>query len=119
MRLELTPDQQALRKEVRDYFAAMMTPEVEEEMARGEMGGPLSQRLARRMGADGWLGIGWPEEYGGQNRSPVEQLIFFDEASRAGAPVRCSRSTPSGRRSCVSAPKSSADGSCPGSSPGS
>jgi 3-oxocholest-4-en-26-oyl-CoA dehydrogenase alpha subunit len=87
MRLELTPDQQALRKEVRDYFAAMMTPEVEEEMARGEMGGPLSQRLARRMGADGWLGIGWPEEYGGQNRSPVEQLIFFDEASRAGAPV--------------------------------
>jgi 3-oxocholest-4-en-26-oyl-CoA dehydrogenase alpha subunit len=87
MRLELTPDQQALRKELRDYFTAMMTPEVEEEMARGEMGGPLSQRLARRMGADGWLGIGWPEEYGGQDRSPVEQLIFFDEASRAGAPV--------------------------------
>jgi 3-oxocholest-4-en-26-oyl-CoA dehydrogenase alpha subunit len=87
LRLELTAEQQALRAEVRDYFAAMMTPEVEEEMARREMGGPLSKELARKMGADGWLGIGWPREYGGQDRSPIEQLIFFDEAARAGAPV--------------------------------
>jgi hypothetical protein len=87
MRLAPTEEQQALRKEVRDYFAAMMTPEVEEEMARHEMGGPLSRQLARQMGADGWLGIGWPKEYGGQDRSPMEQLIFFDEAARAGAPV--------------------------------
>src|SRR5687767_13578673 len=65
----------------------MMTPEVEEEMGRREMGGPLSKELARKMGADGWLGIGWPREYGGQDRSPIEQLIFFDEAARAGAPV--------------------------------
>jgi alkylation response protein AidB-like acyl-CoA dehydrogenase len=87
MRLAPTDEQQALRKEVRDYFAAMMTPEVEEEMARHEMGGPLSRELQRRMGADGWLGIGWPKQYGGQDRSPMEQLIFFDEAARAGAPV--------------------------------
>jgi len=87
MRLAPSDEQQALRKEVRDYFAAMMTPEVEEEMARHEMGGPLSRQLARRMGDDGWLGIGWPKEYGGQDRSPMEQLIFFDEAARAGAPV--------------------------------
>ena len=37
------------------------------------------------MGADGWLGIGWPVEHGGQGRGPIEQLIFFDEASRAEA----------------------------------
>ena len=36
------------------------------------------------MGADGWLGIGWPKEYGGQGRSPIEQFIFFDEAMHAG-----------------------------------
>ncbi|MGQ0803530.1 MAG: acyl-CoA dehydrogenase family protein [Actinomycetota bacterium] len=87
MRLAPTPEQDALRRELRDYFAAMMTPEVEEEMARHELGGPLSKKLAKQMGADGWLGIGWPKEYGGQDRSPVEQLIFFDEAARAGAPV--------------------------------
>jgi alkylation response protein AidB-like acyl-CoA dehydrogenase len=85
--LALTPEQEKLRAQLRDYFAAMMTPEVEEEMARHEMGGPLSRGLARQMGADGWLGIGWPKEYGGQARSPIEQLVFFDEASRAGAPV--------------------------------
>jgi alkylation response protein AidB-like acyl-CoA dehydrogenase len=39
------------------------------------------------MGEDGWLGIGWPKEYGGQGRSAIEQFIFFDESMRAGAPV--------------------------------
>ena len=39
------------------------------------------------MASDGWAGIGWPEEYGGQGRSQIEQFIFFDESMRAGAPV--------------------------------
>ena len=41
----------------------------------------------QQMGADGWLGIGWPKEYGGQGRSPIEQFIFFDEVQRAGFPL--------------------------------
>ena len=43
--------------------------------------------VVRQMGRDGWLGIGWPPEYGGQGRSPVEQFVFFDESMRAQAPV--------------------------------
>jgi alkylation response protein AidB-like acyl-CoA dehydrogenase len=39
------------------------------------------------MGADGWLGIGWPKEYGGQDRTMIEQLIFHDEATAAGAAI--------------------------------
>ena len=39
------------------------------------------------MGADGWLGVGWPKEYGGRGCTAVEQFIFFDESMRAGAPV--------------------------------
>jgi hypothetical protein len=39
------------------------------------------------MGADGWLGIGWPREYGGQGRTPLEQFIFWDETYRARAPL--------------------------------
>src|SRR5699024_8585695 len=35
----------------------------------------------------GWLALGWPEEFGGQNRSSIDQLIFTDEAAIAGAPV--------------------------------
>ncbi len=39
------------------------------------------------MGKDGWLTLGWPEEFGGQNRPAMDQLIFSDEAAIAGAPV--------------------------------
>ena len=39
------------------------------------------------MGRDGWLGIGWPEEYGGQARGELEQFIFTNEAWRAGVPI--------------------------------
>ena len=41
----------------------------------------------QQLGADGWLGIGWPKEHGGQGRGPIEQFIFFDEVQRAGFPV--------------------------------
>jgi alkylation response protein AidB-like acyl-CoA dehydrogenase len=90
MHIAFTDEQEALRKELRAYFQGLMTPEVQEEMASGdgEYGsGELYKRLVRQMGQDGWLGIGWPTEYGGQNRSMVEQLIFMDEASLANAPV--------------------------------
>ncbi len=39
------------------------------------------------MGKDGWLTLNWPKEYGGQDRSPMDSLIFTDEAAIAGAPV--------------------------------
>jgi len=85
-----TEAQEELRRELRRYFAELMTDEVQSQLNRGEGeygGGNLYRDLVRQMGQDGWLGIGWPEEYGGQNRSMLEQLIFTDEASTAGAPV--------------------------------
>jgi 3-oxocholest-4-en-26-oyl-CoA dehydrogenase alpha subunit len=87
VRIALTDEQVALRDELRAYFAGLVTPEVEAAMSNGGHGGPLYRELTLRMGRDGWLGIGWPKEYGGQGRSAVEQFIFFDEAQRAGAPV--------------------------------
>jgi alkylation response protein AidB-like acyl-CoA dehydrogenase len=87
MHLAYTPEQEALRRELRSYFSALMTPEVEAECADGETGGPASLEAVRQMGRDGWLGIGWPTEYGGQGRTDVEQFIFFNEAWRAGAPI--------------------------------
>ena len=87
MELALTPEQHALQQELREYFAKIVTPDIEEEMATGEMGGPKSKAAIRQMGKDGWLGIGWPKEYGGQDRTAIEQFIFYDESFRAGAPV--------------------------------
>lgn len=90
MHIAFTEEQDSLRKELRSYFADLMTDGVRDAMTSGEGeygGGELYKRLVRQMGADGWLGIGWPKEYGGQDRSMIDQLIFMDEASLVGAPV--------------------------------
>ena len=87
MFLDYTPEQKALRDELRAYFTQLLTPEVRAEVGyRGE-GGPGWRRIVAQMGADGWLGIGWPTEYGGQGRPATDQFIFYDEAQRFGAPV--------------------------------
>ena len=57
------------------------------ELADSEGIGPVSRSVVLQMAADGWLGIGWPKEYGGQGRGFIDQFIFFDESMRAGAPV--------------------------------
>jgi alkylation response protein AidB-like acyl-CoA dehydrogenase len=87
MYVAYTAEQEALRQELRRYFAELMTPEVQEECARGDTGGPHCLEAVRQMGRDGWLGIGWPKEYGGQGRTDVEQFIFINEAWRANAPI--------------------------------
>ncbi|HTO52213.1 MAG TPA: acyl-CoA dehydrogenase family protein [Myxococcota bacterium] len=88
MYIDLTPDLRALRDELRTYFAKLMTPELVAELsAGGEGGGPQFRRAMKKMGRDGWLGIGWPSEYGGQNRTPLEQFLFADEVQRAGFPL--------------------------------
>src|SRR5437879_9612571 len=88
MFLDYTPEQQALRDEVRRYFGQLLTPEVRARLAEGEPGegGAAYREVVARIGADGWLGVGWPKEYGGQGRPANDQFILFDEIQRAGAP---------------------------------
>src|SRR6478736_6401856 len=86
MYLDYTDEQLALRKELREYFDRLLTPEVRAEMGHPGEGNPRFRTMVRQMGADGWLGIGWPVEYGGQGRSILDQFIFFDEVQRANAP---------------------------------
>jgi alkylation response protein AidB-like acyl-CoA dehydrogenase len=88
MKVEFTPQQEALRSELRDYFAELMTPglQLECESAMGEGGGPLWREALRRMGRDGWIGVGWPTAFGGRGLSPIEQFIFVEEVMRAGYP---------------------------------
>src|SRR5436309_3541515 len=87
MYIAYTPEQEALRDQLRGYFAGLMTPEVEDEIVAGNSGGPHCLALVRRLGHDGWLGIGWPKEYGGQGRTEEEQYVFMNEAWRAGVPI--------------------------------
>src|SRR5580692_10869542 len=90
MHIGYTPEQERLRQELREYFAALMTPERRAGLAHadGEYGdGATYKEVVRQLGKDGWLAIGWPAEYGGQDRSVLDQLIFTDEAAIAGVPI--------------------------------
>jgi 3-oxocholest-4-en-26-oyl-CoA dehydrogenase alpha subunit len=86
MFLEETPDQERLRQELRAYYAGLLTDEVRAGLAEGGEGGAEWRQVVRTIGRDGWLGIGWPVEFGGQGRPATDQFIFFDETRRAGAP---------------------------------
>ncbi len=87
MHLDLTPEQHAFRHELREYFAKLITPELLEEMRGSEGGTPGYHKALRQMGKDGLLGIGWPTEYGGQARGPIDHFIFTDEVQRSGFPL--------------------------------
>jgi hypothetical protein len=87
MDLALSPEHERLRRELRDYYAKLLTPEILAEVRRSEGVGPTVRKVVLQMARDGWLGIGWPKEYGGRGMTPIEQFLFFDESMRVGAPV--------------------------------
>ena len=86
MDLRETPAQLQLRKELRAYFAGLLPEEDRRRVGEDGVGGDRFREVVRMLGRDGWLGIGWPTEYGGQGRSIEEQYVFFDEVQRAGLP---------------------------------
>ena len=87
MLLDYSPEQRALRDELRAYFASVLTDDVRAGLGMPGETNAAHRAVIRRFGADGWLGVGWPREYGGQGRPPTDQFIFFEEAQRAGAPL--------------------------------
>lgn len=86
MYIDYTDTQKALRRELREYFAGLMTPELR-AATRGNESGDAYKSVIRQLGKDGWLALGWPREYGGQGRKSSEQLVFFEEAQLANVPI--------------------------------
>jgi 3-oxocholest-4-en-26-oyl-CoA dehydrogenase alpha subunit len=91
MRIAYTPEQERLRRELRDYFGRLMTDELRaglSDSAEDDYGkGDAYRAVVRQLGADGWLALGWPQEYGGRGGTMLDQLIFTDEAAIARVPV--------------------------------
>ncbi|HCU96338.1 MAG TPA: acyl-CoA dehydrogenase, partial [Actinobacteria bacterium] len=86
MFLDLTDAQLALRDELRTYFGGLLSP-AERTAMLTERHGTVYRDVVRRMGRDGWLGVGWPAGYGGRGLGQVEQQIFVSEAARADVPL--------------------------------
>ncbi|NKR43980.1 acyl-CoA dehydrogenase family protein [Prescottella equi] len=86
MFIDLTPEQRELQAELRRYFSGLISP-AEAEIMLTERHGPTYREVIRRMGKDGWLGVGWPVEFGGRGFGEIEQQIFVNEAVRADVPL--------------------------------
>jgi alkylation response protein AidB-like acyl-CoA dehydrogenase len=84
----LTPEQEQFRRQVRDFIQEHLTPELRDELDREQYSiGPLGKKFIRLMGQQGWLGIGWPREYGGQGRGAIEQWLFLEEMDLESLPT--------------------------------
>jgi alkylation response protein AidB-like acyl-CoA dehydrogenase len=87
MDLNLTPQELRFRDELRAWLRANVPPEWDER--RNE---PSEKRFEflkawqRHLYEAGWAGISWPKQYGGRGASLIEQVIFWEEMARAGAP---------------------------------
>ena len=80
--LELGAEQRAFKEEVREYFSQLVGPEDRRTLLT-ERHGDTYERIIKQMGADGWMGVGWPKEYGGRGLGEIEQQIFVNEAARS------------------------------------
>ncbi|MFW0789541.1 acyl-CoA dehydrogenase family protein [Gordonia sp. CPCC 205333] len=84
--IDLTDDQRALKAQLREYFADLISPQDAETMLT-ERHGETYRKVIAQMGRDGWLGVGWPKEFGGKGFGDIEQQIFTNEAVRADVPL--------------------------------
>lgn len=79
--LELSQEQRAFKQRARDYFSGLVDREDRLEMMT-DRHGPAYHRIIKQMGADGWMGVGWPTAYGGKGLGEIEQQVFANEAAR-------------------------------------
>jgi len=79
MDLNYTPEDVAFRKQVRAWL--------EQNLPADPLRGLAERKVwHRKLYEAGYLGMGWPKEYGGQGARPMEQAIVADEMARSGAP---------------------------------
>lgn len=93
MNLDFTPSDEAFRVEVADWLKTNLTGQYEQVRYRGGPGDDeafveLRKKWEKVLGQAGWIGLSWPEEYGGKNLSLSQQMIFNEEYARAGGPGR-------------------------------
>ncbi len=89
MDFRLSAEEEAFRAEVREWIAEHAPPGgfgVDREEQFDPRFWELTQQTAKQLAEKGWLTLAWPEAYGGQGRSVIEQAIFQEETMFAGVP---------------------------------
>ncbi|HSG88137.1 MAG TPA: acyl-CoA dehydrogenase family protein [Pseudomonadales bacterium] len=75
---------EALRAQVRAFVAETLPAEL---LRNSDFGTGHDAAFSRALGARGWIGMTWPEAYGGGGRSFFERYVVTEELLAAGAPV--------------------------------
>jgi alkylation response protein AidB-like acyl-CoA dehydrogenase len=93
MDLRFSEEDEAFRKEIRDWLNENLTGEFAIVRGRGGAGDEealFDERRAweRKLGEARWNCVGWPREYGGRDATLMQQVIFHEEYARAGGPGR-------------------------------
>ncbi len=93
MELRFSAEDEAFRQEARAWLTDRLSGEFAVVRGRGGPGDEhelFDERLAweRALGDAGWIGIGWPREYGGRGLALTQQVIFYEEYARAQGPGR-------------------------------
>jgi alkylation response protein AidB-like acyl-CoA dehydrogenase len=87
MNLDLTPQEEAFRREVRAFVDANLPAAIRDKVLNGVNLEPGEvARWHKILHAKGWAGIGWPKQFGGTGWTPVQQHIFDVECADAGTP---------------------------------
>lgn len=86
------PDEE-FRAEARDWLLVNLVGEYASLKGRGgpgdeEIGFEIRERWELVLGEAGWIGLGWPTEFGGRNATVAQQIIWAEEYARAQAPGR-------------------------------
>jgi len=85
---DMGPAANAFRQQVRAWLAEHWTPEKQAANQRRSFNERAWDiEFSKLMGRDGWIGVGWPKQFGGQGRSTSEQIAFVTEVTNSGAPV--------------------------------
>jgi alkylation response protein AidB-like acyl-CoA dehydrogenase len=87
MDLDFTPEELAFRSEVRQWVAQNLPQDISHKVRNGlRLSKDDLQRWAKILGKKGWLGYGWPQQFGGPGWSAVQKHLFEEECALAGAP---------------------------------
>ena len=89
MDFELTEDERRFEREVEAFLEQHASPDVMDthpEQLSQTVDSPAKRAFMRKLADRGWLGMSWPREYGGQEKSGIYDFILTEALSRRGAP---------------------------------
>lgn len=85
MNFKFTQEQETLRKEFREFFEKETSPDLlAQQIEEQDCVNPFSEELFKKIAERGWLGLMFPEEWGGLGKGHLEHFIFMEELERSG-----------------------------------